>query len=69
MVHTFITIMIFFLTNPLNMSVLKFGIKNVKLEHVHTEELVFQVSRERDDHYIMAQRCLNVPEEIKVHKV
>jgi hypothetical protein len=51
------------------MSVLKFGIKNVKLEHVHTEELVFQVSRERDDHYIMAQRCLNVPEEIKVHKV
>lgn len=65
--HTFITIMIFFLINPLNMSVVKFGIKNVKLERVHTEELVFQVSREHDDHYIMAQSCLNAPEEIKVH--
>jgi hypothetical protein len=42
--------------------VLKFGIKNVKLEHFHAEEIVFQVSREHGDQYVMTQNCLNVPE-------
>jgi quinolinate synthase len=42
--------------------VLKFDIKNVKLEHFHAEEIIFQVSDEHGDQFMMAQRCLNVRE-------
>jgi len=41
---------------------LKFVIKSVELEHFYAEEIIYQVSRELGDQYLMAQRCLNVPE-------